>query len=457
MITNISSVNTVSALSTTATTTASTDSAVFAQAMAAASASVSTQSNRSTDPTQLVSAEQSSAGKPSLKQFMDATGTDVSKASHYLNGILGNQPDTRNWSAIMGSSNPLSAANSANNALYFGANTPDRSEYNRISGTQPIPSSAIVAQSGNVAAITNSSGIMYQLIDNKGYAVGSPVYANDPQSLLKTMDTYGIDKSSLNGLADQLDAKGIKYKPYELYAGTGSDAGINLRDMAAGGLGTAYDWTKDKNAALKDSFLVGTGVENQASNAIAEAKAMAERLGVVKNSDVTTEKGIDLSSLAPQTAGNKTLNYVVGNSEVASWYNTADQAAMAQKSIGGQVIDLSGKASTVATNTATLASAPSTVINTTLDAMAGKLATASTSSSPVTNTTPVSTNEPATDTPSASNAPSVQVANLSQQLADLSSKLTSSGTTSMTSFMNNYNQLQALMAKMTDLQKTLAS
>lgn len=73
---------------------------------------------------------------------------------------------------------------------------------------------------------------------------------NAPE-ILKVLKLYGIDKSQLAQLADVLDANGIKYMPFELYPGTGSDSGIDLRDLANGGMGTAHDWTVDVNCAAK--------------------------------------------------------------------------------------------------------------------------------------------------------------------------------------------------------------
>ncbi len=56
---------------------------------------------------------------------------------------------------------------------------------------------------------------------------------NAPE-ILKLLKQYGIDKSQLAELANVLDANGIKYMPFELYPGTGSDGGIDLRDLANG-------------------------------------------------------------------------------------------------------------------------------------------------------------------------------------------------------------------------------
>jgi hypothetical protein len=94
----------------------------------------------------------------------------------------------------------------------------------------------------------------------------------EPASILRKATELGIPLSDLNGLADQLDAKGVGYKPYQLYPGTRSDAGIDLRDLASGGLGTAYDWRTDLNVGLKGA---GAASQLQANQALAEQLALA--------------------------------------------------------------------------------------------------------------------------------------------------------------------------------------
>lgn len=56
--------------------------------------------------------------RPSIKEFMDATGVDFNTASNTLYGNIGANLDTRNWSAIMASSNPAEAARQATAQMY---------------------------------------------------------------------------------------------------------------------------------------------------------------------------------------------------------------------------------------------------------------------------------------------------------------------------------------------------
>lgn len=143
----------------------------------------------------------------------------------------------------------------------------------------------------------------------------------DAKSILKTADRLGIPLADLNGLADQLDEAKISYKPYSLLAGTGSDHGIDLRDLASGGLGTAYDWRTDVNVSAKGKF---------APHRLAEAQALADRLGLKANAEVTTGGGLALGSLTPQVDGQGILRgYAVSNGGWAAWYRTEAEARAA--------------------------------------------------------------------------------------------------------------------------------
>lgn len=87
--------------------------------------------------------------------------------------------------------------------------------------------------------------------------------------LYKKAELFGIDLSGIGELGNKLDKMGVKYKPNELYAG--SDAGVDLQDIARGGMGSAFDWTKDPMAHLKGPSAISSLATNQ---------ALAQRLGV---------------------------------------------------------------------------------------------------------------------------------------------------------------------------------
>ena len=202
------------------------------------------------------------------------------------------------------------------------------------------------------------------------------------ESILRNTKELGISLSDLTGLGTQLDAAGIGYKPYELYKGTGSDHGIDFKDLIAGGLGTAYDWTKDTNVAAK-----GTSAVEQ----LEQSRALATSLNLVANADVTQNKGIDPTRFTALSAGGSSRSQVMFNGSVAVWYGTNEQAVEATKTYGGSVIDLtkttSSTATTAATTTNTAAASASTgatdwnaQLQSLIDTLSGSTKTSSTQS-----------------------------------------------------------------------------
>ena len=156
----------------------------------------------------------------------------------------------------------------------------------------------------------------------------------DVESILRLSKQFGIDLSDLKGLGEQLDAKKIGYRPYELYKGTGSDHGINFNDLIKGGLGTAYDWRQDKSVAEKGS---------SAAASLAQAQKTATDNNVTLNPEVTTQKGIDPSYFTPQMGKDKVLRSVVVSNlagQTAAWLDSLTAARQYASQHGGQVIDL---------------------------------------------------------------------------------------------------------------------
>lgn len=152
------------------------------------------------------------------------------------------------------------------------------------------------------------------------------------KSILKTAERLSIPLSDLNGLADLLEGAKVGYRPYALHAGTGSDHGIDLRDLASGGLGTAYDWRIDPNVGQKGPM---------AAKRLAEAQAMAERMGLKANPEVTTGGGLRLSGLTPQVdAEGVTRPYLVTNGGWAAWYRTEAEAQAAANASRAALLDL---------------------------------------------------------------------------------------------------------------------
>ena len=134
--------------------------------------------------------------------------------------------------------------------------------------------------SGQLSVELNEKGQPFrvQYFDKDGGLLTKSGFGAD--HIVRLADKFGIDKADLKGIADQMDKDKVGYKPYELYPGTGSDHGIDLYDLADGGLGTAYDWTKDSKAAQR-----GLHAESR----LAANVAMVEKLNIVKNESVTNQ------------------------------------------------------------------------------------------------------------------------------------------------------------------------
>lgn len=130
-----------------------------------------------------------------------------------------------------------------------------------------------------VGVATNNSGIPSELVfyDASGQSLNSSVFT--PEGLYREAEKYGIDMSNIGQLGSMLEQKNIGYKPGQLYAGTGSNAGIDFEDIAKGGLGGKDDWTKtDPLMGLK--FESGSLGEKTAIQQQNERLALAERLGI---------------------------------------------------------------------------------------------------------------------------------------------------------------------------------
>ena len=98
--------------------------------------------------------------KPNMKEFIDATGIDSSAASEILYGTIGALTDTRDWSAIMASEDPVQASIDANFIQHSnGAATAyiDKSKY----PTYPNPdgTKAGVVKIGDTFALVTGDGV----------------------------------------------------------------------------------------------------------------------------------------------------------------------------------------------------------------------------------------------------------------------------------------------------------
>lgn len=200
-------------------------------------------------------------GKPRVAEFMQATGCDSSTASNLLYGVVSGGTDFRDWNAIMASADPVLAARQATGALY-NSDLP----YSDGHGFKPTARETLAAE-GNFAWVKVNNRESLWLMNKQGEALRQ-VALSAPE-ILRTSRDYGLDPADLAPLADQMDARQVRYAPGILYPG--SDGGVDLRNLAQGGLGTTYDWTSDPLAHLK-----GPG----AQDAVAADALMAREMGL---------------------------------------------------------------------------------------------------------------------------------------------------------------------------------
>jgi hypothetical protein len=205
------------------------------------------------------------------------------------------------------------------------------------------------AQTGNYTITKNSvkSGRIATELDQRGQPSKFVYYSPEGKrlrtstfsvpELLKNAQKYGIDLRDTLGVAAGLEKAGVGYKPGELYKGTGSDHGIDFRDLLSGGFGTSYNWADDPYAAQKGPSAV---------RRLAENKRLAEYLKLAR-SDLTSSSGvnpIDPSSLAQLGIKDDLYSYAVQTpGGPVSWYSDPVRAAAEAKRLGGELVDISNR------------------------------------------------------------------------------------------------------------------
>lgn len=152
--------------------------------------------------------------RPSIKEFMDATGVDFNTASNTLYGNIGANLDTRNWSAIMASSNPAEAARQATAQMY---SDPAYREAN----TRHVVSQGYTPQG---AASTYD-----QVLARVGAPVAAPALTPTSATTTPTSATEPLYKSlTANSTADD-----IARAYYQLTSAAGGDTPENQKEAVA--------------------------------------------------------------------------------------------------------------------------------------------------------------------------------------------------------------------------------
>jgi len=169
--------------------TPSTSSANFSQALAVAQS----------PKTLLTTAEASLASRPNIKEFMDRTGAQSLDASELIYGVVGSNTDVRDWTAIMASKDPISAARQATGQMY------GRTDITPRTNATYMGQSDTVAKEGNFALRLlkdKDQKVVDQglkLIDAQGLLLRDA--GNNPETIARNAWLFGFDTQPLAKLA----------------------------------------------------------------------------------------------------------------------------------------------------------------------------------------------------------------------------------------------------------------
>ena len=125
--------------------------------------------------------------KPTLAEFMDATGADSSTAIDILYGSVGSNVDVRDFNKIMSSNNPIAAAREATRQMYTGGDAASLS-----TGT----SQASVPGSGS-SGVLGDSGYNYKVLGREVYLTnerGAPITGISPDRAAN----FGLTQADIN-------------------------------------------------------------------------------------------------------------------------------------------------------------------------------------------------------------------------------------------------------------------
>ncbi len=149
--------------------------------------------------TLLTTAEASSASRPNIKAFMDRTGAQFLDASELIYGVVGSNTDVRDWTAIMASNDPISAARQATGQMY------GRTDITPRTDATYMGQGDTVAKEGNFAVRLlkdEDNKVVDQglkLIDAQGLLLRDA--GNSPETIARNAWLFGFDTQPLAKLA----------------------------------------------------------------------------------------------------------------------------------------------------------------------------------------------------------------------------------------------------------------
>jgi hypothetical protein len=147
----------------------------------------------------LTTAETSQAQRPSIKEFMDRSKAPFLDASELIYGVVGSNTDVRDWSAIMASEDPISAARQATGQMY------GRTDITPRTNAAYMGASDTVAKEGNFAVRLlkdEDNKVLDQglkLIDAQGLLLRDA--GSNPETIARNAWLFGFDTQPLAKLA----------------------------------------------------------------------------------------------------------------------------------------------------------------------------------------------------------------------------------------------------------------
>ena len=147
----------------------------------------------------LTTSETSQAQRPDVKEFMDRSGAPFLDASELIYGVVGSNTDVRDWSAIMASEDPISAARQATGQMY------GRTDITPRANAAYIGASDTVAKEGNFAVrlLKNEDNKVLdqglKLIDAQGLLLRDA--GSNPETIARNAWLFGLDTQPLAKLA----------------------------------------------------------------------------------------------------------------------------------------------------------------------------------------------------------------------------------------------------------------
>jgi len=147
----------------------------------------------------LSTADVSQASRPNIKQFMDRTGAEFLDASELIYGVVGSNTEVRDWTAIMASEDPITAARQATGQMYGRTDITPRTDATYMGDTDTV------AKEGNFAVRLlkdEDNQVLDQglkLIDAQGLLLRDA--GNNPKTIARNAWLFGFDTQPLAKLA----------------------------------------------------------------------------------------------------------------------------------------------------------------------------------------------------------------------------------------------------------------